>query len=529
MEMKTVLIIDDNAADCAMVRQFLERDTSQEYRFVEEATVAGGLQRLWGENLDCVFVDDEPPDCPALDFLKMIKDASGRVPVPVVILTSTGNQSAAVALMREGAHDYLVKGDVEAEALRLAMSTAMFKVRTQRQLEQHRREVDRLFTEAKERNEELLAAKDAAEHASAVKDQFLAMVSHELRTPLTPVLSLVSSTLDEPSLTPDLRETFTLIRRNIELEARLIDDLLDLTRVMGGNLEIQRGTVDLHRCLQAAIDLCQEAFDAKRVGLGTQLGATAVSVSGDFARLQQVFWNVLKNAMQFTPAGGRVDLRTRNEEGNVVVEIRDNGAGIAAERLAEIFDAFNQPPGAPRFGSIGLGLTISRSIVEAHEGSLSVQSGGPDHGTVFTIRLPELRASTAGGSPFESKTSPARGKTILIIEDHEDTRRVLARSLRRRGFGVTAATSVASACEQFAQQTPDLVICDIGLPDGTGWDAITRLRERGPVRAIAVSGYGMEQDLQRSMAAGFAAHITKPVDFARLEKVIAGLLEKEPV
>lgn len=295
--MNTVFITGDTAEDRGVVRQSLECDASPGYRCFEESDAARALQRMWVENPDCIFLDDEAPDCPALDFLKSIRDANGSVPVPVVILTSTHNQSATRELMREGAHDCRGKVDVQVESPRLSI------------------------------------------------------VTHEPHTPPTPVLSLVSSTLEKSGHGPALP-------------------------------------------------------------------------------------NRLANA--------------------------------------------EAPPAARPRPRIGI------------------------------------------------ETAPARGKTILIVEDHEDTRRALARSLRRRGFGVIDAGSIEAACELFARRTPDLVICDIGLPDGTGWDAIARLREKGPVRGIAVSGYGTEQDVQRSIVAGFAAHITKPVDFARLEKVIESLLKNAP-
>jgi signal transduction histidine kinase/ActR/RegA family two-component response regulator len=357
-----------------------------------------------------------------------------------------------------------------------------------------------------------------------VKEEFLPMLSHELRTPLTPVLGIVSSTLQDSSLAPDLRETFRLIERNIQIEARLIDDLLDLSRVVAGRFEVQKLPVNLHACIEAAIDICQPALDAKNIAIHTALHAAAPMVAGDFSRLQQVFWNLLRNAAEFTPSGGRVEITTRGEGGQLVTEIRDSGIGIPAGELTKIFEAFAIRAPHFRFGSLGLGLFIARSLTEAHGGTLTARSAGPDQGAVFIATLPALGEAQPEAPGDIAKR--LRGKTVLVVEDHEDTRRVLSRALRRRGFGVTAAATAETACAQFISQPADLLICDIGLPDGTGWDVMKRLRERGPVKAIAVSGYATEADLQRSRDAGFLAHITKPVDFPQLESVISKVLSK---
>jgi two-component system CheB/CheR fusion protein len=353
------------------------------------------------------------------------------------------------------------------------------------------------------------------------------MVSHELRTPLTPVLSLVSASLGEPDLAPDLRESLTLIRRNIQLEARLIDDLLDLTRVLAGEFEVQKMPVDLHACLQAALDLCQSDFDVRKIALHTELRAASRTVDADFSRLQQVFWNLLRVAVQFTPAGGRITLSTSDQDGFILASIGGIGAGASREQLAEISNAFQHCDNATSPGHLSLGFSVGRSVIAAHGGTLSMKENGLERGVTFTVRLAELNSAV---DRVDRPSPPVpRGTTILVVEDHEDTRRVLSRALRRKGFGVTSAVSVESACEQFTQQPADLIICDIGLPDGTGWDMLRRLRESGPVRAIAVSGYGMNHDMEKSRAAGFAAHITKPVDFSQLEAVVARVMEAAPL
>ena len=521
MEQRTLLIVEDSAEERAALVGHLGRDANFEYRVVEAARIADALQLLAVTKPDCVVLDDAMPDGTGLDFLRGARDAQDRISFPVVILTAAGNPQAAVALMKAGAHDYLVKTEATDDAIRLAVNNAIYKVQAERRLDEQRLELERLYREARTNN-------DALRSANAAKDEFLAMLSHELRTPLAPVLSLVSATLGDTTLTPDLRETFSMIQRNVELEARLIDDLLDLTQVASGRLKIACAPVNIHTCIEAALDVCQPQIEDKKIIVHTELAAVQPVVPGDSPRLTQVLWNLVKNAVKFSPPRGRVEISTTNEAGRVVIEIRDSGMGIEPGRLGSIFGAFSRGHPQPNATGLGLGLAITRAIVEGHGGEIRATSEGRDRGAVFRISLPTTAATEPPREPPHPKPGgEMRGRTILVVEDHEDTRRVLARSLRRRGYGVTAAGSVEAAVAQFAGSKPDLLITDIGLPDGTGWDLLEKLRPHGPVRAIAVSGYGMNADLEKSREIGFAAHLTKPIDFPRLETLIVEILNAD--
>ena len=522
MEQRTLLIVDDSAEDRARVIKHVSCDSHFEYRVIEAGRMAEALAALADALPDCVVLDDVLPDGNGLDFLRAVSDDEGHLPFPAVILAGTGDQVTAVALMKAGALDYIVsKSEGEADAVRHAVNSGIHKNRVERQLDEQRAELERLYGEARANNAALHAA-------NAAKDDFLAMLSHELRTPLTPVLSLVSSTLNDTALSPDLRETFLMIQRNINLEARLIDDLLDLTQIVSGRLKIERSPVDIHRCIEAAFDVCHEGFDQKHISTRIELAAAQPVVMGEFSRLMQVFWNLLKNAAKFTKPDGHVTIVTENDGGSIVVEIRDDGLGIEPGRLASVFGAFNPIKPQPTATGVGLGLAITRAIVEGHGGEIRAESEGRGCGALFRICLPTTATlPEAAAPPAHSVSADVRGKTILVVEDHEDTRRVLSRALRRKGFGVTAAGSVAAAVEQFTSSPADLIVCDIGLPDGTGWDLMEKLRAHGPVRAIAVSGFGMDQDLQKSRDAGFLVHLTKPIDFPKLEKLIVQTLLSE--
>jgi PAS domain S-box-containing protein len=368
----------------------------------------------------------------------------------------------------------------------------------------------------------------AAEAANQAKDQFLATLSHELRTPLTPVLALVSKLERSPGVgEEELRRTLGVIRKNIELEARLIDDLLDLTRIARGRIELHRQETLLHPLLRQAVEICcAEAVSAGRLRVEIDLRAPEPRVCVDGPRLLQVFWNVLSNAVKFTPPGGTIRVSTDVDGGMVMVEIADTGIGIEAELLPSIFDAFEQGLGtAKQFGGLGLGLAIGKAILDLHGGSLAARSEGRGRGATFIARVPlyEGAAEEALPSPAEAgPETPERARSILLVEDHRDTADALAEILRERGHRVVVAGSIASAQEAALLAAADggsridLVISDLGLPDGSGLALMSELRDRYGLLGIAVSGYGTGEDRRQSAAAGFSGHLTKPVTLERL-------------
>jgi PAS domain S-box-containing protein len=400
----------------------------------------------------------------------------------------------------------------------------VFRDVTERRRQQ--REVARLLAAEQE-------ARREAEAANRAKDHFLAVLSHELRTPLTPVLMSASSLIDDPEVPTKAREALELTRHNVQLEARLIDDLLDISRIARGRLALEREVVDAHALIRRAAETCGEEVRAAGLRLDLDLEAEAHHVEADPARLQQVFWNLIKNAVKFTPAGGTVSIRTRNEGQDedetrgrrLVVEVIDTGIGIAPGALPRIFDAFEQGDASAwsrRSGGLGLGLAISRSVAEAHGGRLHAHSPGPGEGSTFTLEMATVPApgpAPRGPAPApEHAVAPGR-LTILLVEDDGATRSILARLLRRRGHVVIEAGSLAEGIERTSSYI-DLVISDLGLPDGNGLDLMRQVRARGPIPGIALSGFGMEDDLRKSREAGFAMHLTKPVDFPTLEGAI---------
>jgi CheY-like chemotaxis protein len=263
------------------------------------------------------------------------------------------------------------------------------------------------------------------------------------------------------------------------------------------------------------------------------LAASASHVQGDPARLQQVLWNLIKNAVKFTPEEGSVSIRTRNEGDppRLVVTVADTGIGIDPETLPRIFNAFEQGESSTtrRFGGLGLGLAISRSVVEAHGGTIEVQSPGKDQGATFEVALKTVAPPAPRGSSGPAQTDEMRPSLkILFVEDDPPTRRIMAQLLQLRQYRVTAVSNLKAALEVGRSEEFDILVSDIGLPDGTGWELIRALSAERPIRAIALTGFGMDDDVRRCQEAGFVAHLTKPVDFARLDELIRSVADGGP-
>ena len=388
------------------------------------------------------------------------------------------------------------------------------------------------ITEKKNAEIILQRAKQSAEAANRAKDQFLAMLSHELRTPLTPVLMTIAALRREPDISETLQADLEVLQRNVELEAMLIDDLLDLTRITHGKLELHADAVDVHSSVEHALDISSGELQAKKLAVRKQLSANEHHSWADAARLQQVFWNLVKNAVKFTPAGGTITVVTRNDDAHrIIVEISDTGVGIDEELLPRIFDAFEQGGRAVtnQYGGLGLGLAISKRVIDLHGGSIMAQSAGRGQGATFIVTLAAMQTSLLQGPTafLPNEHAAAQPASILLVEDHEDTARVLQRVLEHAGYVTAHADSLARARELAAGSHFDLVISDVGLPDGSGVDLMRFLNAEHGLRGIALSGFGTQEDIMASSAAGFTEHLTKPVDWPHLRDAIQRLLDKK--
>jgi signal transduction histidine kinase len=378
--------------------------------------------------------------------------------------------------------------------------------------------------------EELQQQKSMVEAANRTKDHFLAMLSHELRTPLTPVVSELESLQTESTQTEDTRASLAMIRRNIELETQLIDDLLDFTRIARDKMELRFVPVDVHLAVSNVVEICRAETKSKRLNIHLKLRAQSCHVTADGAKFQQIIWNLLKNAIKFTPEGGDIIISSENPSETVLsVSVRDTGIGMEPEVMQRIFDPFEQGNRSfeRRLGGLGLGLAISKSLAQAHGGTLTAQSDGSNRGSTFTLSMQALPAGEAGSVASRSVTESARqALKILLVDDHQDTCAALEKLLARRGHLVAVTHDVRSAMEAAVRNKFDLLISDIALPDGSGMDLMMQLRAISSIPGIAISGFGNNGDIERSLQAGFSEHLIKPIKLdsleAAIERAVAG-------
>ncbi len=395
--------------------------------------------------------------------------------------------------------------------------------------------IQRDVTERRRQQEEIAKARRRAEEANATKDRFLANLSHELRTPLTPIVASVHRLQQRDDLPPGVSDSLAMIGRNAELEARLIDDLLDLTRIARGKLDLHREPLDYHEILATVVQSSRSELLQKGLEMETHFDAPEHFGSADGGRLQQVFWNLIRNAIKFTPAGGRVTVSSDNPEpGRFRVSIRDTGKGISAELLRRIFEPFVQGDStAVRAGAgLGLGLSIAKTLVDQHGGRIAATSDGEGRGACFEVRLAttaERPAARPSRGAAAGASSGVRGPvSVLLVEDDADTAEAMRSLLSEAGFEIHVAGGVSEADASFRRHPADVLVSDVGLPDGSGLEVLSRLRALRPdLPGIVLSGYGMEQDVAASRANGFAEHFIKPVNLDRLIAAIDRLAARE--
>jgi signal transduction histidine kinase/CheY-like chemotaxis protein len=365
----------------------------------------------------------------------------------------------------------------------------------------------------------------AAQAASAAKDQFLAILSHELRTPLTPIFAILNEMEHYADLPAHAVSDLQVIRRNLQLETRLIDDLLDLTLISTGKLSLQREITDVHALIQSVVELCQEEISKQQISFELRLEAPRFHVLADAGRLQQALWNLLRNAIKFSDLGGKIELRTFTASNTELgIRIIDHGRGISLESLEKIFEPFVQGDTSVhrKFGGLGLGLSICKSVVDAHEGRIWAESPGPGKGATFVICLPlaEIPEPSNDSAPTTSAAAPTKSVRILLVDDHEDTLTFLSYALTHCGHEVVSASSCYEALNIARQQQFDVLISDLALRDGSGYELMSALQAMSSAKGIALSGFGMKEDIDRSMAAGFSVHVVKPCSLAALNAAI---------
>lgn len=385
-------------------------------------------------------------------------------------------------------------------------------------------------------------AREQAESANRVKDEFLAILSHELRTPLNPILGW-TKLLQKQQLSPEKAAiALETIGRNAKLQARLIEDLLDISRIVGGKLTLNPTETDPKAIVLAAINTVSLAAEAKHIQIKTEIAAEIGQILGDAGRLQQVVWNLLSNAVKFTSEGGRVEVtltqEARDRSDFATIIVRDTGKGIAAEFLPRVFDRFWQEDSTNtrQFGGLGLGLAISRQIVELHGGTITAESAGEQQGATFTVRLPLCDPSSVSvvKRSHSEEDSTLAGLRVLVIDDSCDSREFAAFVLNEAGADVTAVDSAKAALDVVAQDSPDVIVCDIGMPEMNGYELIQQIRSRpveqgGEVVAIALTSYASDEDEKRAVEAGFQQHVSKPIEPEQLIETIVAICSAHKV
>ncbi len=560
-----ILLVDDESRNLDVLEALLQ---SPEYHLVRAQTADQALLLLLEQEFAVIVLDINMPRISGIELANLVKQRKRTQHIPIIFLTAYYQEDKDILKgYVSGAVDYLTKPinpdilrskigvfvDLFHKSRALAASNAAleseiaFRQEAEMALREANNELEarvaarttelnRLNDELRAREAALAASEAQAQAASRAKDDFLAALSHELRTPLNPVLLLATEAASNAKLAPEVRADFDIIAKNVALEARLIDDLLDLTRITHGKLTLDLQPCDIHTCLRDALEMTTADAQAKKLAVDVALNARRSMVRGDDVRLKQIFWNVVKNAVKFTPSGGHITVTTSiNDAEEIVIQVTDTGIGMTPTEVKRVFAAFSQGDHAlqrtpHRFGGLGLGLAISQMMAKLQLGTISAFSSGRDQGTTLVIKFPLLAAESQtsaklpSGKPTPSpfaEGSPGGQLRVLLVEDHPSTAQTLALLLQRRKFAVTVANCLGEARLFALKERFSLLISDIGLPDGNGYELMAELRDSQGILGIALTGYGSESDIQRSLDAGFFTQLTKPVSVQSLDGALA--------
>ena len=383
------------------------------------------------------------------------------------------------------------------------------------------------------------AARSEVERVSTLKDEFLATLSHELRTPLNAVLGWSEMLLGRTPADAESRRGLETIARNARAQAQLIEDLLDMNRIVSGKIRLEVQKLELDTVIESALTAVRPSADAKQIALRARLEPLAEPVFGDAHRVQQIVWNLLSNAVKFTPRGGKIDLATRRVGDRVEIVVADTGIGIAAPFLPHVFERFRQADASTtrKYGGLGLGLSIVKQLVELHGGTVRADSPGVDRGATFVVSLP-LRATRAAAPPEQRTTRPTAvaapevslaGVRVLVIDDEADARALLDMVLSDAGAECMLAASTEEALGKLAMQRPDVIVSDIGMPDRDGYQLMRSIRILPPDRggrtpAVALTAFARSEDRTRALLAGYQVHMTKPIEPLELIVTLASLI-----
>jgi len=521
-----LLVVDDEESLRITTAAILEQEG-----YVVDTAASGdeAIALMNGDDYDLVLTDLHMEGGDGLTVLNRIRR---HAPLTIsVVLTGFASVESAIAALQEGAYDYLVK-PCDIESMKHTIRRGVEHRRLMLAEQKARSDLQQLNLDLEQRIEQRTAElkqlnADLAE-ANRAKDVFLATLSHELRTPLTPVVGWIkllrSGTLDEKSVA----QALDAIERNAWLQSRLIDDLLDTSRIATGKLHFEPRPTDLNVAVKAAVDTVRTSAAARNIELTTSLWPSSLMVMGEPVRLQQIAWNLVSNAIKFTDPGGKVTVMTQMDGTQALLSVVDTGIGIPPEFLPHVFDRFRQADGSTsrRHGGLGLGLAIADALAKMHSGRLEAKSAGVSQGSTFTLRLELAPVGHVAPETVPKKVHSLEGLDVLVVEDSPDTLLLLGTIFRREGAKVSTAASATEALERAVERRPNILISDIGMPDVDGYQLLEQLRVLpgfSDVPAIAISGYASEEDKQRALAAGYLALVPKPVDVDLLFNLIHDL------
>jgi signal transduction histidine kinase len=521
-----ILVVDDEENLRITTAAILEKDG-----YIVDVAASGdeAISLLKNVDYDLVLTDLHMEGGDGLSVLNQIRHQS---PFTIsVVLTGFASVESAIAALQEGAYDYLVKPcDIDSmrHTIRRGVEHRRLMLAEQKaraDLEQLNRELE---SRIEERTAELRILNEELAEANRAKDVFLATLSHELRTPLTPVVGWIkllrNGTLDANGVA----QALDAIERNAWLQSRLIDDLLDTSRIATGKLHYEPHPTDLNATVKAAIDTVLVSAASKNIDLTFRLAPTPVVVMGEPVRLQQIVWNLVSNAIKFTEPGGRVTVHVESNGSDARVVVEDSGIGIDSSFLPHVFDRFRQADGSTSrmHGGLGLGLAIAHALTKMHGGKLEVESEGKGHGARFILHLKLEKELEAPVEVSEQPDHVLFGLKVLIVEDSDDTLALLRTIFVQQGAQVSTATSATEALLLLQSNTPDIIVSDIGMPDTDGFELLEKIREFPELEntpAIAISGYASEADRKQALGVGYRALIAKPVDVDALFDLIHSL------
>lgn len=521
-----LLVVDDEESLRITTAAIFEKEG-----YIVDTASSGdeAIELLSNADYDLVLTDLHMEGGDGLTVLNQIRQ---HAPLTIsVVLTGFASVESAIAALQEGAYDYLVKPcDIESmkHTIRRGVEHRRLMLAEQKaRLDLQQLNLD-LEQRIEERTAELTRLNGELEEANRAKDVFLATLSHELRTPLTPVVGWIkllrSGTLDEKSVA----QALDAIERNAWLQSRLIDDLLDTSRIATGKLHFEPKPTDLNIVVKAAVDTVRTSAAARSIDLFVTLCPTSLVVLGEPVRLQQIAWNLISNAIKFTEPGGKVSVTTGLDGAKASLVVVDSGVGIASEFLPHVFDRFRQADGSTsrRHGGLGLGLAIADALAKLHGGLLEAESKGVGHGATFTLLIETASTAQEIIDTPDEKVHSLAGLDVLIVEDSDDTLNLLTALFRREGANVTTASSATEALNRAIAKCPNIIVSDIGMPEMDGYQLLEQLRiipGLSKVPAIAISGYASEEDRARALAVGYFALVPKPIDIDVLFSLIQEL------